>query len=404
MLTFEYKARDPSTGKEVKADIEADSERSAAKLLTDQGLAPVSIVLKNTKSDGIFGFGNRIRTKDKVLFSRQLSTLINAGLPLTQSLRTVTEQTTNKNMVVVISQIISDIEGGSSFADSLRAHPDVFNNVYVNLVAAGESSGTLDEALERIANQQEKDAEIVSKVRGAMVYPVIVLVVIAGVIVFMLTTVLPQVEQLYDDLKQELPIFTKILLAISNFLVNYWWVILISLGVIFVLSRRYFRTPAGQEVIDKFKMKAPVIGPLFMKMYMARFSRTGQTLMASGVPMLEMMHITGKAVNNVHIERSLERAAEKVKGGTALSDSLKNNENFLPLVPQMINIGEQSGAIDAMMGKAASFYENELDNQIKTISTTIEPVLMVVLAAVAALMVAAILLPVYGLVGQNLAL
>jgi len=400
MLTFEYTAREAKTKREIKAEIQAESEQSAAKLLTDQGLTPIEIKVKGKKK-GLFG--GRISTKDKVLFSRQLSTLINAGLPLTQSLRTVAEQTSSKEMIVVINDVITSIEGGNSLAKALKKHPKVFNRVYISLVAAGETSGTLDEALERIANQQEKDAEVVSKVRGALIYPAIVLFVIGGVIIFMLTTVLPQVEQLYDDLKQELPFITSFLLAISDFIINFWWLLIIlSVGGVF-LAKRYVETDGGRAVADKLKMHIPLFGKLFMKMYMARFCRTGQTLMATGVPMLQMMDITATAVNNVHIEKSLNRAAQMVKGGKALSESLTGDPNFLPLVPQMIGIGEQSGAIDQMMGKAADFYEKELDNEIKAISTTIEPVLMVVLAAVAGLMVGAILIPVYGLVGQNLA-
>lgn len=403
MLTFEYTAKDPNTGKEIKAEVQADSERSAAKLISDQGLAPLEINVKGD-SKSIFKRKKRIGSKDKVLFSRQMSTLINAGLPLTQSLRTVAEQTEAKELVVVINAVLSDVEGGAALADSLARHPKVFNEVYVNLVAAGESSGTLDEALERIANQQEKDAEIASKVKGALLYPVIVLVVIVGVIIFMLTTVLPQVEQLYVDLNQSLPFITSAMLFVSRLLITFWYVgIIAAIGFGMYVSK-YIQTENGRKTFDHIKMRAPIFGSLFMKVYMARFSRTGQTLLSSGVPMLEMMRITGNAVNNVHINGSLQKASEKVKGGKALSESIEGDENFLRLVPQMINIGEQSGAMDDMMGKIADYYEKEVDNEIKAISTTIEPVLMVVLAVVAGAMVGAILIPVYGLVGQSIAI
>ncbi len=399
MLEFVYTAKD-STGNQIKAEVQADSQRSAAKLLSDQGLTPIKIELKSG-GRSILGRRSKVKIKDKVLFSRQLSTLVGAGLPITQSLRTVNEQTQNKEMNVVIDKIISDVEAGKALAKSFEAHPRIFDNVFVNLVAAGEASGTLDEALERLANQQEKDAEVASKVKGALVYPAIVLVVILGVVIFMLTTVLPQVEQLYVDLKQSLPFITAVMLMMSDFIVNFWWLLILAfVGFVFFL-RRYVQTDSGRAVADQFKLSVPLFGKLFRKMYMARFTRTGQTLMATGVPMLEMMRITGNAVNNVHIKRSLEKAAIKVKGGKALSESISGDPNFLQLVPQMISIGEQSGSIDAMMGKAATFYENELDNEIKAISTTIEPILMVVLAAVAAMMVGAILIPVYGLVGTT---
>lgn len=402
MLTYEYTAKDPATGKQVTAEVTAESESAAAKLITQQGFAPIDIHLKGKKRG--FNFRNRISAKDKVLFSRQLATLINAGLPLTQSLRTVTEQMPNKEFVLIINKVISDIEGGSALHKALAKHPDIFNAVFISLIAAGETSGTLDEALERIANQQEKDAEIVSKVRGALIYPSLVLVVLFGVVGFLLVTVLPQVELLYNDLKQELPLVTSVLLAISNFIITFWWLAIILLAAAIWGLRQWSRTDAGRSFIDRLKMRIPLFGRLFMKMYMARFTRTGQTLMSTGVPMLEMMRITADAVNNVHIKDALIQAQSKVKAGGALSDSIKDNENFLQLVPQMIGIGEQSGAIDAMMGKAATFYENELDNEIKAISTIIEPAMMIILAIVAGTVVVAILLPIYGLVGSNIGL
>ncbi|HSX28523.1 MAG TPA: type II secretion system F family protein [Candidatus Saccharimonadales bacterium] len=405
MLTFEYTARDSATNKQVKSTIQAESESAAAKLLLAQGIVPIKITVKNEEGGSILGsFKNRIKAKDRIIFTRQLSTLINAGLPLTQSLRTVASQTESKPLALIINNIISTVEGGSSLSAALAKHPKIFNDVYIALVAAGEVSGTLDEALERIATQQEKDAEMISKVRGAMVYPAIVLVVIGGVIIFMLTSVLPQVEQLYKDLHRSLPFITAIMLSFSKFLIHFWWLIIIlTIAGIYFLSR-YRKTEGGRATFDKLKISLPLFGPLFMKLYMARFCRTGQSLMASGVPMLEMLRITGRAVDNVQVNASITRAAEKVKGGKALSDTISGDPNFLPLVPQMINIGEQSGKIDAMMGKAATFYENELDNTIKSISTIIEPALMVVLALVAGLLVGAVLLPVYGLVGQNLAI
>jgi len=404
VLTYEYTARDTKSDQVVKAEVQAQSEQAAAKLLAGQGLAPTDIHLKGEKRGLLKGFRDRIKTRDKVLFARQLSTLINAGLPLTQSLRTVQEQIDNRSFSLIISEVIADVEGGNAFAKSLAKHPKIFNTVFTSLIEAGEASGTLDQALERIAAQQEKDAEVLSKVRGALVYPVIVVIVILGVVIFMLTTVLPQVELLYKDLDQSLPFITAALLAVSRFITSLWWlVIIVTAGGIYFL-RRYIDTETGRSVFDKFKTSVPLFGKLFEKLYMARWTRTGSTLMGTGVPMLEMMRITADAVNNVHVRDATLKAAEKVKGGKALSESIKDDPNFLQLVPQMIRIGEQSGAIDKMMDKTATFYENELDNEVKTISTTIEPVLMVVLALVAGTMVGAILIPVYGLVGQNIAL
>ncbi len=403
MLVFSYTARDPKTGQKIKAEVQADSEQAAAKLLSNQGLSPLEISLKDSDATGGIGkYTHRVKTKDKILFSRQLSTLINAGLPLVQSLRSVAKQTQSKPLQVVINQVISDVEGGSALSIALGRHPAVFNRIYISLVAAGETSGTLDAALERIANQQEKDAEIISKVRGALVYPAIVLLVMFVVVGFMIVKVLPQVEVLYEGLPGEsLPLLTRVLLGVSHFIIDRWWVVLIILGLLVFFGSRWARTLGGKRYIDKFKMHAWPVGPLFMKMYMARFARTATTLVASGVPLLQVLEITGNAINNFHIEASLKKAADKVKGGKALSETLKGDPNFLDLVPDMLSIGEQSGSMEAMLAKTADYYEKEVDNQIKTVSTIIEPVLMVVMGVFAFIIVAAVLLPIYGLAGKS---
>jgi type IV pilus assembly protein PilC len=400
MLTFDYQARNAKTGEKVKAQVQADNEESAAKLIREQGLTPLTIKLE--KSSGGAIFKRRIKTKDKVLFSRQLSTLINAGLPLVQSLRSVATQTTNKPFKVVINQVISDVEAGTAFSVALEKYPRVFNRVYISLVAASETSGTLDSGLERLADQQEKDADIVSKVRGAMIYPAIVLLVMIAVMTFMVVKVLPQVQSIYAGLPGvSLPLLTRVLLTISHFITHFWWLVILILLFGGFFGSRWARTLGGRSVVDKVKMKAWPVGPLFMKMYMARFARTGTTLVASGVPIIQVLEITGDAVDNVHINRSLKRAIEKVKGGKALSEAIDKDPNFLELVPNMLRIGEQSGALETMLGKVADYYEKEVDNEIKTISTIIEPVLMVVMGVMALIIVAAILLPIYGLVNQS---
>lgn len=399
MLAFKYEARNPATGERIKSTVQADTEQAAAKLIKSQGLTPLSIRLE--KQSGLNRF-SKVKTRDRVLFSRQLATLINAGLPLVQSLRSVAGQTTNKPLKVVVNEVITDVEAGLAFNKALSKHPKVFNRVYISLVAASEASGTLDKGLERLADQQEKDADIISKVRGAMIYPLIVLAVMLGVVGFMIVKVLPQVQSIYSGLKGvELPLVTRVLLAISHFCTAYWWVVLIGVVLIAVFGSRWARTIGGRTVIDKMKMKAWPIGPLFMKMYMARFARTGTTLVAAGVPLIQVLEITADAVDNVHIGKSIKGAIEKVKGGKALSDSLTGDPNFLVLVPNMLRIGEQSGSMEAMMAKVADYYEKEVDTQIKSISTIIEPVMMVIMGIMALTIVAAILLPIYGLVNQS---
>jgi len=399
MRKFTYEAKDNSTNKMVKAMVQADSERAAAKLLIDQGFAPINIKESNEDASFLNRLKGRIGTKDKVVFSRQLSTLIAAGLPFSQSLRTVHDQTPNKRLQGVIQDIITSVEGGKSLHESFSRHPDVFDKLFLALISVGEASGTLDEALQRVAMQQEKDAAIMGKIKGAMLYPVIVLFVILGVMAFMLLTVVPQVEQLYRDLNKDLPAVTQVMVSLSHFLINFWWVILIALVVMGYLGFQYVRTQAGMQTVDHLKLSMPGFNGLFRRLYMARLTRTLQTLLSTGVPMLDALRISSQAMGNSVVSKSIDRASEQVKGGKALSAALTGDPQVPELVPQMINIGEQSGRIDEMSGKAASIFESELDDQIQSISTSIEPILMVVLALIAGSMVAAILLPIYSLVG-----
>jgi type IV pilus assembly protein PilC len=402
VLTFNYTAHKTESGEIVKAEVQAESERAAAKLLMAQGLFPISI---ENKAEGGFlaktGLGNHVGAKDRVIFTRQLSTLINAGLPLTQSLRTVSEQVTNKTLHTVVVQVVSNVESGMSLSQSFAQFPKVFNDIYVSLVAAGEASGSLDKALERIAAQQEKDAAILSKIRGALIYPIIVLLVIVAVLVFMLTTVLPQVGGLYKDLHKSLPILTQILLTISNFIVHFWFLVIIGLGAAVFGLRNYIKTTTGRALLDRFKLNMPLFGKIFRKVYMARFSRTLGTMLQSGIPMLEALRIVKNAIANVHVEAVIEKSMQGVKGGKALSSTLEDREEFLKLVPQMIKIGEQSGAIDSMLDRVATYFENEVDEEVRNISTTIEPLMMVILGVVVGGVIAAILLPVYSLVGSG---
>lgn len=400
MKKFEYQAKDSSTNKIVKATVQADSENAAAKLLIAQGFTPLDIKEVNEGGSFLGRLTGRITTKDRIVFTRQLATLIGAGLPLSQSMHTVLEQTGNKRLQAVIEDIIAAIEGGKSLTDSFSKHPEVFDKVFLALIAAGEASGTLDDSLRRVAAQQEKDAAMMSKIKGALTYPMIVLVVIFGVMGFMFFTVVPQVEKLYDDLNQSLPFLTQVMVSTADFVINFWWIVIIVLSASVYFLLQYLKTDSGIKFVDTFKLNVPLFGRMFRKLYMARLARTGQTLLSTGVAMLDMLRITSEAVNNTIISKSIDRAAEKVKGGKALSASLQTEDYILPLVPQMIKIGEQSGKIDEMMGKTAQVYEDELDEEIKTISTAIEPILMVVLAVVAGGMVGAILLPIYSLVNN----
>lgn len=398
MKKFSYEARDQASGQIVKATVQADTEVAAARLLSEQGFNPLVIKEVDENSNLFAKLTGRITTKDKIVFTRQLATLIGAGLPLSQSLHTIIEQTENKQLQSIAQEILAAVEGGKSLSEAFTKRKEVFGPIFIALVSAGEASGTLDQSLQRIATQQEKDAAVMGKIKGALTYPIIVLVVILGVVVFMLLTVVPQVENLYEDLGKTLPTLTQVMVNMAGFVTQFWWLVLAVAGIGVYFLIQYLKTEGGIKMKDTFKLNVPLFKGLFRKLYMARLTRTGQTLLSTGVSMLDTLKITGDALNNTVVQKSIVRAAEKVKGGKELSTALQPEDYILPLVPQMIKIGEQSGRIDEMMGKTAQVYEDELDEEIKAISTLIEPLLMVVLAVVAGGMVAAILFPIYSLV------
>ena len=398
MKRFNYKARGKDNGKLIKGNIQAENEQTAGRLLIEQGFTPLQIV---EEGGGIFGGRERIKNKDRVMFTRQLSTLIGAGLPLATSLRTVIEQTENKAMKSIAEEILTSVESGKSLYESFSAHPDTFNGVYTALIQAGETSGTLDLALKRLADQEEKDAAMMSKIKGALVYPGIILVVIIAVLAFMMIAVVPQVKNLYEDMGKDLPGLTQFLVNLTDFFGNFWWLVLIVVlaigGSIFYFAKY---TPLGHKVMDSVKIHVPIFGGLFRKLYVSRFARTAEMMLATGVPMLDSIRIAIDATSNRIIEEEYAKSLDIIKGGKALSEALRDREYMLPLVPQMASIGEESGKIDEMLGKAAAVYETELDNQINGISTMIEPILMVIMAGLIGVVVGGTLLPIYSLVNS----
>ena len=398
MKRYNYKAKDKKTGKILKGNVQAENENIAGRLLIDQGYIPQSITEEGT---GLLGWKARITTKDRIMFTRQLSTLIGAGLPLAASLRTVTEQTQSKSMKSVIEEILTSVESGKTLYDSFSQFPDIFNGVYLALIRAGEMSGTLDLALKRLADQEEKDAAMMSKIKGALVYPGIILVVIIAVLAFMMIMVVPQVENLYKDMGQQLPELTKLLVDLSNFFDHFWWLVLLIVGgVAGGIWYAVKKTATGRRVADNFKLYVPIFGGLFRKLYVSRFARTAEMMLATGVPMLDSVKIAIDATNNVVVEDEYSKSLDVIKGGKALSEALKDRNFMLPLVPQMASIGEESGKIDEMLGKAAQVYETELDEQINNISTMVEPILMVIMAGLIGVVIGGTLLPIYSLVSN----
>lgn len=397
MKRFTYRAKEQTTGKVIKGTIQAETERVAGKLLVDRGYVPE--VLKEEGG----GFGdklNKVTSKDRINFTRQFATLVGAGLPIAQSMRTVSEQTTNKAMKGIIEEILADIEAGRSLSSAFEKHPDTFNKVYLSLIKAGEASGTLDQSLRRIADQEEKDEKMMSKIKSAMAMPLITLGVIIVVFIYMMLEVVPHVESLYDDLGEKLPILTVIMVGIKNFILGYWWLCIIAIVVIVAFFLQWKKTESGTKAMATIKLNVPMFNGLFRILYMSRFARISQILLSTGVAVLDTMHIAGESTANVVVQTNIDKAAEKVQAGRTMSESLKDQEYVLPLVYQMAAIGEQSGKMDEMLGKAAQVFEDELDEKIATISAMIEPLMMIMLAIVAGLLVGGVLFPIYSLVNS----
>ena len=397
MKRFTYRAKEQGSGRPLKGTIQAESERMAGKLLLDRGYVPESL---KEVGGGIGEKLNKVTAKDRITFTSQFSTLIGAGLPLAQSLRTVAEQTISKTMKAVIEGSLVDAEAGRSLGDAFGKHPDVFNNVYMSLIRAGEVSGTLDTSLKRIARQEEKDAKIASSIKGAMAYPIIAFVVIIMVFIYMTVQVVPQVENLYISLDQKLPALTQALVNIKNFIFGFWWLVIILVGVLVVVLGQFKKTTPGIKMSATLKLNLPFVKGLFLLLYNSRFARITQILLSTGVSVLDTLKISGESTNNILVQQSIERATEKVKSGRTLSESIKDQPYIMPLISQMAAIGEQSGKMDEMLGKAAQVYEDELDEKIAAISTLIEPILMLALAGMAGVLVGGVLFPIYSLVNS----
>lgn len=400
MKRFDYRAKERDTGKSVRGSIQANDENAAGKLLVEQGYIPESI--REKSGQGIIAqLTNRVRAKDRIVFTRQFAILIGAGLPLASSLRTLAEQTQSKPMKAIIEELLANVEAGKSLYEAFSKHPDVFSGVYLALIHAGEMSGTLDESLRRLADQEEKDMALASKIRGAMVYPLIILVVIIAVLAFMMIEVVPQVADLYDSMDKQLPALTQFLVNLTDFFAKFWWVVVIAVAVIvWGISYLVKHTESGRKAMDNFKVHMPMFGKLYVKLYVSRFSRTVEMMLATGVPMLDAVKISAESTSNKVVEEEYSKALETLKNGGTLSQGLKDRKYMLPLVPQMCSIGEESGKIDEMLGRAAAVYEAELDEEVNNISTMIEPILMVLMAGLIGVVIGGTLMPIYSLVSQ----
>jgi type IV pilus assembly protein PilC len=380
--------------------VEADNREAALKLLAKEGLKPISL-----KKEGGFDPNNlqfsffkskHVKTKDLAIFSRQLSTMVNAGVPLVRSLNLLSQQTENKTLKEAVDSIAKDVEGGETLSAALEKFPKIFSPIYINMVAAGEAGGILDDILKRLAFQQEKDASIKKKIKSAAAYPAVLIVVAAGAFFGLMLFIVPQISKVITDVagdEAELPFYTQILLNISGFMVTYWYVIILALVAFVFIFKKYISTEKGRYNFHKFLLKVPVIKTIITKVAIARFARIFASLMGAGVSVLDTLAITAKSIGNKVIEEELVEAAQAVKNGQPLSEPLSNSKIFPPIVAQMLAIGEETGEIDTVLVKIADFYEEEVDALIDGLSSIIEPIMIVIMGVMVGLIALSVIGP-----------
>jgi type IV pilus assembly protein PilC len=397
MPIFMWKGMDRE-GRKQSGEMEADNQVIARQQLTRQGINLQTLRVKpKPLSDYLPFLAPRVKTKDLVIFTRQFATMIDAGVPLVQCLEILQQQDSNQSFVRVIKQIKKDIESGTTFSEALKKHPKIFDNLYVNLVAAGEMGGMLDITLNRLANYMEKVARLRKKVRGAMTYPVVVLGIAVIVIVVILTYVIPVFAQLFRDAGAKLPSLTLMVLALSDYTQRYFhWIVVAMVLVVFAL-RRIRRTPRGRDWTDRLLLRLPVFGMLLRKVAIARFTRTLATMLSSGVPILDSLDIVATTAGNSVIEKELIKARASIAEGQAVADPLSKSRIFPPMVVQMIAVGEATGALDDMLAKIADFYDEEVDVAVDALTSLLEPVMIVFLGVTIGGLLVAMYMPIFQL-------
>lgn len=400
MFLYDYKAKD-AQGKAFTGIIEGTEEKQVANLLRERGFFVIDLKKKQTLSvDSIFKFYQRAGFSDVVLFTRELSTMITAGLPLTEGLEILRRQTRNPDMGKNINDILEKVQGGMSLADALSYYPNLFSKVYVSLVRSGESAGVLDTILGRLADNLEKDREFKAKTRGALVYPAIVVSAMVVVMIIMMVFVVPKLLELYKDFGTELPLPTRILMGISDFSVKFFPILVpLLIGLVF-MYRGWVNTPSGRRKMDEIIFDIPVFGRIRKGTALTEFTRTFGLLISTGIPILEALHIVSQTLGNRVYQDAIEEAAKEVERGFPLGVPLSRNPDFPIILGQMLKVGEETGKMDDVLSKLSKYFESETENLIKGLTTAIEPVIMIVLGIGVGLLVFAVILPIYNLTNQ----
>jgi type IV pilus assembly protein PilC len=383
-----------------KGEMEAADELAVRGQLRRQGFKSIEIRKKPKDLAEYLPFlQGKVKEKDVVVFCRIFSTMINAGLPLIQCLDLLAQQEQNAAFKKIIKAVKEDVEGGASLTEALRKYPKVFDELFVNLIAAGEAGGILDVILERLSSYMEKAMKLKSKVKGAMTYPISVLVISVGVVTLLLLKVIPVFQKMFEGMGGQLPGPTQFLVDASEFAQNYWWIMAGIIVAIYIAISRFYKTEKGRWTIDSLILKAPVFGPLLRKVAVAKFSRTLSTMMSSGVPILEGLSIVSKTSGNVVVEAALVKTRQSISEGRTISEPLLETGIFPPMVVQMIAVGEATGALDAMLSKIADFYDDEVDAAVDAMTALLEPVMMVFLGGIVGGMIIAMYLPIFKMAG-----
>lgn len=394
METFSYKAVNPA-GKDVKGSVEAESKEEATRKIKEQGLVPVSIGKQGAldKDVNIPMFkGKKIPARDMSVFCRQFASILKAGVSVINALEMLAEQTENKKLKEAIVQTQSNVEKGESLSDSMKLN-DAFPSILIDMVRAGEASGSLENSLTRMAIQFEKDAKLKGIVKKAMMYPIVLLCVMIGVIIVMLTFVIPSFMTMFEDLDSELPVTTRAILAMSDSLKNYWYIYILVIVGIVVGIQMYKHTDDGRHNLDKLKLKIPVFGLLQTKTACASFARTMSTLLQAGMPMIDALEISSSTMKNVLFYDGLQKVKNGVSLGLPLSNQLKATGLFPPMVVHMVGIGEETGNVEEMLTNSATYYEEEVEVQTQTLTSLMEPIIIVLMALVVVMLIMAIYQP-----------
>lgn len=401
-MTYAYTAV-TKDGKTIQGTVQADSKSGVIAVLGRQGARPLTIKEKSDKSSKSRR-KKKVKLKDLVIFTRQLSTMVSAGVPLTRSLATLQEQAPDKYFSEVLSGIMKDVEGGQSLGSAFAKYPHIFSDVYVNMVYAGEAGGILDEILKRLAAQVEQDSSMRKKIKSAMTYPAVILFITIVAFFGIMLVVVPKLGEIIMELggpDAELPAHTQAMLGLSDFMINNALLIVVGVVVSLFFIRKYIRTPSGKYKLHSLLLRLPIIKVLIVKVAVARFARTFASLMSAGVGVLESLEVTGGAIGNKVIEAELKEASKQVKNGKQLSEPLSRGTHFPPIVAQMLSVGEETGQIDTILIKVADFYEEEVQNTIESISSIIEPVMIVVMGGMVGLIAASVMGPIASL-SQNI--